>query len=84
MVVRRAPSNRQEAVMTIKRILTAGVGLGLAAMLTSACATVGGAAVGAGAGAAIGAGTGKGAGNGALIGAGVGAAAGTIYSATRH
>jgi hypothetical protein len=40
--------------MTIKRIVTAGVGLGLVAMLTAACATLGGAAVGAGVGAAAG------------------------------
>jgi hypothetical protein len=54
------------------------------ALLVSACATVGGAAVGAGAGAAIGAGTGAGAGKGALIGTGVGAVAGTIYEIVRH
>lgn len=60
-----------------KRI-AAGALIGLA-VLTSACATVGGAAVGAGAGAAIGAGTGYGAGRGALVGTGIGAAAGAIY-----
>jgi hypothetical protein len=48
-------------------------------LLTPACKTATGAAVGAGAGAAIGAGTGYGAGKGALIGTGVGAAAGAIY-----
>jgi len=53
------------------------------ALLTSAGATVGGAAVGAGAGAAIGAGTGHGAGRGALIGTGIGAAAGAVYDITR-
>jgi hypothetical protein len=36
--------------MTIKGIVTAGVGLGLVAMLTAASATLGGAAVGAGVG----------------------------------
>ncbi|HEU5195592.1 MAG TPA: hypothetical protein VFW70_12690 [Methylomirabilota bacterium] len=61
--------------MLMKRVITTTVGLGLLAVTMSACATLGGAAVGAGAGAAIGAGTGK----GALIGTGVGAAAGTIY-----
>ena len=66
--------------MSITRILTAGVGLGLVAMLNSACATLGGAAVGA----AIGAGAGKGAGDGALIGAGGDAAAGAIYGVTRR
>jgi hypothetical protein len=56
------------------------IGLLLAsAMVTSACGTIGGAAVGAGSGAAIGAGTGYGAGKGALIGTGVGAAAGAVY-----
>jgi predicted small secreted protein len=56
------------------------IGLMLAAsLLTTACGTVGGAAVGAGSGAAIGAGTGYGAGKGALIGTGVGAAAGAVY-----
>lgn len=49
------------------------------ALLTPACGTLGGAAVGAGSGAAVGAGTGYGAGKGALIGTGVGAAAGAIY-----
>ena len=66
--------------MLAKRIITATFGLGLVALTTGACATLGGAAVGAGAGAAIGAGTGAGAGKGALIGTGIGAAAGTIYS----
>jgi hypothetical protein len=70
--------------MLTKRIITTTVGLSLLAMMTGACATLGGAAIGAGSGAAIGAGTGKGAGNGALIGAGVGAAAGTIYGAVRR
>jgi hypothetical protein len=69
--------------MLTKRVITTTVGLGLLALTTGACATLGGAALGAGAGAAIGAGTGKGAGNGALVGAGVGAAAGTIYSAVK-
>jgi len=56
------------------------IGLVLAsAAVTTACGTVGGAAVGAGSGAAIGAGTGYGAGKGALIGTGVGAAAGAVY-----
>jgi YmgG-like glycine-zipper protein len=56
------------------------IGLVLAsAVVTSACGTIGGAAVGAGSGAAIGAGTGYGAGKGALIGTGVGAAAGAVY-----
>jgi len=58
-------------------------GLGLVAMLVTACGTIGGAAVGAGAGAAVGAGTGYGAGRGALIGTGIGAAAGTIYDVTK-
>jgi hypothetical protein len=69
--------------MLKKRMITMTAGLGLLALTTGACATLGGAAVGAGAGAAIGAGTGKGAGKGALIGAGVGAAAGTVYSAVK-
>jgi len=73
------PSYGQEEAMLTKRIITTTVGLGLVTIAMSACATLGGAAVGAGAGAAIGAGTGKGAGKGALIGTGVGAAAGTIY-----
>jgi hypothetical protein len=61
------------------------IGLVLAsAAITTACGTVGGAAVGAGSGAAIGAGTGYGAGKGALIGTGVGAAAGAIYDITKH
>jgi hypothetical protein len=55
-----------------------------ASLLTTACGTVGGAAVGAGSGAAIGAGTGYGAGKGALIGTGVGAAAGAIYDITKR
>jgi hypothetical protein len=59
------------------------IGLSLVALATTACGTVGGAAVGAGAGAAIGAGTGYGAGKGALIGTGVGAAAGAIYDISR-
>lgn len=62
-----------------KKVLAPMMGLALLATTMTACATLGGAAIGAGAGAAIGAGTGKGAGNGALVGAGVGAAAGTIY-----
>lgn len=57
--------------------------LALVGAITSACGTVGGAAVGAGAGAAVGAGTGYGAGKGALIGTGVGAVAGTIYDLTK-
>jgi hypothetical protein len=61
--------------MTKTKMLAPIAGLALLAGTMSACATLGGAAVGAGAGAAIGAGTGK----GALIGAGVGAAAGAIY-----
>ena len=70
--------------MLTKRIITATIGLGLVALTTGACATLGGAAIGAGAGAAVGAGTGHGAGNGALVGAGIGAAAGTIYEAVKH
>ena len=70
--------------MLTKLIITTTVGLGLLAVTMSACATLGGAAVGAGAGAAIGAGTGKGAGKGALIGTGVGAAAGTIYDIMKN
>ena len=66
-----------------KKILAPAVGLALLATSMTACATLGGAAVGAGAGAAIGAATGKGAGTGALIGTGVGAAAGTIYDWTK-
>jgi len=69
--------------MLSKRMITTTIGLGLLAMTTGACATLGGAAIGAGTGAAIGAGTGKGAGKGALIGTGVGAAAGTIYGAVK-
>ena len=46
--------------MTIKRILTASVGLGLVTLLTAACSTLRDASVGPGAGEAIGAGTGKG------------------------
>jgi osmotically inducible lipoprotein OsmB len=65
--------------MTNLRRLAPVIGLAMIVTTMSACATLGGAAVGAGAGAAIGAGTGKGAGKGALVGAGVGAAAGTIY-----
>ena len=61
------------------RMVAPVAGLALLATTMSACATLGGAAVGAGAGAAIGAATNKGAGKGALIGAGVGAAAGTVY-----
>jgi hypothetical protein len=60
-------------------LMTPVAGLTLAALLMTACGTLGGAAVGAGSGAAIGAGTGYGAGKGALIGTGVGAAAGAIY-----
>jgi hypothetical protein len=59
------------------------LGLGLLAMLTSACGTLTGAAIGAGSGAAIGAGTGN-VKKGALIGTGVGAAAGTLYDWSRH
>ena len=65
--------------MLSKRMITTTIGLGLLAMTTGACGTLGGAAIGAGSGAAIGAGTGKGAGKGALIGTGIGAAAGAIY-----
>lgn len=59
------------------------IGLSLVMLATTACGTLGGAAVGAGAGAAVGAGTGYGAGKGALIGTGVGAAAGAIYDITK-
>jgi hypothetical protein len=65
--------------MTKTRRFAPLIGLAMLGTAMTACATLGGAAVGAGAGAAIGAGTGKGAGKGALVGAGVGAAAGTIY-----
>jgi len=65
------------------RLLGSVVALALLATTVTACATVGGSAVGAGAGAAVGAGTGYGAGKGALIGAGVGAAAGAIYDITK-
>lgn len=69
---------------TVKmRVATLGIGLSMLALVTAACGTVGGTAVGAGAGAAIGAGTGYGAGKGALIGGGVGAAAGAIYDITK-
>ena len=69
------PSYEQEDVMLSKRMITTTIGLGLLAMTTGACATLGGAAIGAG--------TGKGAGKGALIGTGIGAAAGTIYGAVK-
>jgi hypothetical protein len=69
--------------MLKKRLLGPMAGLALIGLLTSACATMTGAAVGGGAGAAIGAGTGYGAGKGALIGAGVGAAGGAIYDAMK-
>ena len=49
---------------------------------TTACGTLGGAAIGAGSGTIIAAGTGHSAASGALLGAGIGAAAGTIYDAT--
>jgi osmotically inducible lipoprotein OsmB len=65
--------------MKMTKLVAPVAGLVLIGTTMTACATLGGAAVGAGAGAAIGAGTGKGAGKGALIGAGVGAAAGTVY-----
>lgn len=51
------------------------IGLSLVMLATTACGTLGGAAVGAG--------TGYGAGKGALIGTGVGAAAGAIYDITK-
>lgn len=70
---------------TVKsRIASAVIGFSLVALVTTACGTLGGAAVGAGAGAAVGAGTGYGAGKGALIGTGVGAAAGAIYDITKN
>ncbi|MBM3221237.1 MAG: hypothetical protein FJZ38_21610 [Candidatus Rokubacteria bacterium] len=59
-----------------KRLLAPMAGLALVGPLTSACATMTGAAVGAG----MGYGTGK----GALIGAGVGAAGGAIYDAMKQ
>jgi uncharacterized protein YcfJ len=74
-------SPMQQRPSPAKRIVASA--LLVLTVLTSACATVGGAAIGAGAGAAIGAGTGHGAGRGALIGAGVGGAAGAIYDITR-
>ncbi len=67
----------------VDRMVAAIVGGSMIALMTTACGTLGGAAVGAGAGAAIGAGTGYGAGKGALIGTGVGAAAGAIYDITK-
>ena len=66
-----------------RRLVGWGLGLSLAAILTSACGTLTGAAVGAGSGAAIGAATGN-TKKGALIGTGVGAAAGTLYDWSRH
>jgi osmotically inducible lipoprotein OsmB len=66
------------------RVAAIGIGLTMLGLTTTACGTLGGAAVGAGAGAAVGAGTGYGAGKGALIGGGVGAAAGAIYDITKH
>jgi hypothetical protein len=72
-----------EAVMRVFGISTIG-GLALAAMLTTGCGTLTGAALGAGTGAAVGYGTGYGAGKGALIGTGVGAAAGVIYDIYKH
>ncbi len=66
------------------QVVAPTIGLALLGLMTTACGTVGGAAVGAGAGAAVGAGTGAGAGKGALIGTGVGAAAGAIYDITKH
>ena len=72
--------------MNTKRVRVAmlGVGLSMLGLMTAACGTMTGSAVGAGTGAAIGAGTGYGAGKGALIGAGVGAAGGAIYDITKH
>ena len=62
---------------TVKsRIASAVIGFSLVALATTACGTLGGAAVGAG--------TGYGAGKGALIGTGVGAAAGAIYDITKN
>ena len=78
---RLAAAESKQGLAPAKRI--AASTLLVLAILTSACATVGGAAVGAGAGAAIGAGSGYGAGRGALIGTGIGAAAGAIYDITR-
>jgi hypothetical protein len=71
-----------------KALILPLVGLSLLTIVTSACSTLGGAAIGAGAGAAIGAGLddkdrGRGAAKGALIGTGVGAAAGTLYGVSR-
>jgi hypothetical protein len=66
------------------RVAGPTMGLALLGLMTTACGTLGGAAVGAGAGAAVGAGTGAGAGKGALIGTGIGAAAGAIYDITKH
>jgi len=66
------------------RVAILGVSLSMLGLMTAACGTMTGGAVGAGTGAAIGAGTGYGAGKGALIGVGIGAADGAIYDITKH